>query len=95
MSSKGKILEEKLKKPIIFEFVSNTSLSEYKIPVSPKTILIDNKGDGILYISFDGKNFKEISPKTTISIFDGIIGIDKFYAKSSIDNNKFEVMILY
>jgi hypothetical protein len=95
----GEFLEEVKKIPICLKITTSetpNTVTEIDLGVNPDAILVDNRDSGHLYISFDGVNFKEIAPFTTIWLYNtGVLGASKIWVKSEKSLNTAEVIILY
>jgi hypothetical protein len=98
VKSIGQFKEEEKKIPLQIEITTHeipNTVTEVEFNVYPNSILIDNRDSGKLFISFDGINFKEIAPFTTIWFYNSFFGIKKIYLKSDKSLNRAEITILY
>jgi hypothetical protein len=98
VKSIGQFKEKERKIPIQIEVITSevpNTVSEVEFNVYPNSILIDNKDYGKLFVSFDGRNFKEIAPFTTIWFYNNLFGVRRIYLKSDKSLNKVEIIILY
>jgi hypothetical protein len=98
VKSIGQFKEEEKKIPLQIEITTHeipNTVTEVEFNVYPNSILIDNRDSGKLFISFDGINFKEIAPFTTIWFYNSFFGMKKIYLKSDKSLNKAEITILY